>query len=300
MASPQPGIFGLGTSHHHHLELDMVDDAETEDIARAVAAMREPAVTTGGVNIVIGFGAGLWQRLADPQDQPANFAPFRPIGRAPATPHDMWVWVHGSARDVVFDVARACTAALAPVAILAAEQDCFLYRDSRDLTGFIDGTENPSVEEAIEVALVPDSKPGAGGAFVLAQRWVHDLVSFHALPIDEQQNVFGRTKPDSVELGDDVKPPTAHIARVVMEDEHGDEIEIWRRSVPYGSVREMGLYFLAFSHDPEIFTAMLMRMYGQAGGGVHDRLTDFSRPVSGAFYFAPSMHAMAAIGKGQW
>ncbi len=102
---------------------------------------------------------------------------------------------------------------MAPVATLAAEQPCFVYRDSRDLTGFIDGTENPPVEEAFDVALVPDGEPGAGGAFVLAEKWVHDLAAFHAQPQAAQEGTIGRTKPDSVELDD--KPPTAHIARVV-------------------------------------------------------------------------------------
>jgi putative iron-dependent peroxidase len=299
MATPQPGIFGLGTSHHHHLELDLAPDVSNEAIAAAVAALREPAVTTGGVNLVVGFGAAAWERLADPADRPPALVPFEPIGAAVATQHDIWVWIHGSARDVVFDMARAATAALRPVADLGREQDCFVYRDSRDLTGFIDGTENPSVEEAAGVALVADGAPGAGGSFVLAQRWVHNLAAFHALKLEDQQDVIGRTKPDSIELDDDVKRPTAHIARVVMDDDDGEELELWRRSVPFGTVGEMGLYFLAFTDDPGKVIAMLQRMYGLAGDGLHDRLTEFSTPSSGAFYFAPSLGALAAIGKGQ-
>ena len=104
--------------------------------------------------------------------------------------------------------------------------------------------------------------------------------------------VIGRTKPDSVELDDLVKPPTAHITRVVMEDADGEEIEIYRRSVPYGTGREHGLYFVAFSADPDRFTAMLTRMFGGAGDGLHDRLTDFTRPVSGAYYFVPSLEQL--------
>ena len=299
MATPQPGIFGLGTAHHLHLELDVDPATSGDDVAAAVARLREPAVTTGGANIVVGFGAQLWARVAAPAEHPGRLGPFTPIGAAPATQHDLWVWIHASARDVVFDIGRAVLAALAPVAALVAEQDCFVYRDSRDMTGFIDGTENPSVEEAAAVALVPDDHAGAGGSYVLAQRWVHDLVGFHSLTIAEQQDVIGRTKPDSVELGDDVKPPTAHIARVVIEDDDGEELEIWRRSVPYGAMREMGLYFLAFSADPTKFTRMLRRMFGEDDDGLHDRLTDFSKPVSGAVYFAPSLDALAAIGKGQ-
>ena len=51
----------------------------------------------------------------------------------------------------------------------------FQYRDSRDLTGFIDGTENPEGEEARQTAIIPAGSPGEGGSFVLSQKWVHDL-----------------------------------------------------------------------------------------------------------------------------
>ena len=295
MAIPQPGIFAQGTRSHYHLEFDLRPDATDDAIVDALHGLREPPVTAGGSNIVVGFGADLWRRLrAD--DAPAELGPFEAIAgdgrRAPATQHDVWVWTHGTGEDVELDVARAVVAVLTPVARLAAEQPCFVYLDSRDLTGFIDGTENPPVEEAFDVALVPDGRPGAGGAFVLAQKWVHDLDRFHAQKREDQEDTIGRTKPDSVELDD--KPPTAHIARVVIEED-GEELELYRRSTPYGRVGELGLYFLAFSADPSRFTKMLHRMFGVGGDGLHDHLTDFTRPVSGAFYFAPSLDALDGI-----
>jgi putative iron-dependent peroxidase len=146
---------------------------------------------------------------------------------------------------------------------------------------------------APEVALVPAGQPGEGGAHVITMKWVHDLAKFHALPPEEQEAVIGRTKPDSRERDD--KPDTAHISRVVVEDEHGEELEIYRRSVPYGRINELGLYFVAFSADPTRFEIMLSRMFGTADG-THDHLTDFTKPVSGAFYFAPSLDALRALG----
>jgi putative iron-dependent peroxidase len=295
MARPQPGIFAQGTRSHYHLEFDVRPDATDDAIVEALHGLREPPVTAGGSNIVVGFGADLWRRL-QPDDAPAALGPFAAIEgdgrRAPATQHDLWVWTHGTGEDVELDVARAVVAVLTPVATLAAEQPCFVYLDSRDLTGFIDGTENPPVEQAFDVALVPDGEPGAGGAFVLAQKWVHDLDRFHAQKREDQEDTIGRTKPDSVELDD--KPLTAHIARVVIEED-GEELELYRRSTPYGRVGELGLYFLAFSADPSRFTKMLHRMFGVSGDGLHDHLTDFTRPVSGAFYFAPSLDALDGI-----
>jgi porphyrinogen peroxidase len=103
--------------------------------------------------------------------------------------------------------------------------------------------------------------------------------------------VIGRTKPDSEERDD--KPETAHISRVVIEED-GEELEIFRRSAPYGRIQELGLYFVAFSADPTRFEKMLNRMFGVTDG-IHDRLTDFTKPVSGAFYFAPSIESIKRL-----
>lgn len=295
MATPQHGIFAQGTRSHYHLELDLRPGSDPSAVGRALAGLREPAVTAGGLNIVIGLGPDLWCALA-PDAIPAALRPFEtvegPSGRAPSTQHDVWVWIHGTGPDLLLDAARVVVAALAPVADLAEEQPGFVYRDSRDLTGFIDGTENPPVEEAATVACVPDGEVGEGGSYVIVMKWVHDLEAFNALDEADQEAVFGRTKRDSIERDD--KPPTAHISRVVIE-EHGEELEIYRRSVPYGTVEEHGLYFIAFSADLSRFEKMLARMFDTTGDGVHDRLTDFTTPVSGSFYFAPSLEALAAV-----
>lgn len=291
---PQPGIFALGTPWHYHLQLDC-DHDEPAAVGAAVAALREPEVA-GGVNLVVAFGPRLWRHLA-PEDTPADLADFTAIDgahHAPATQHDLYVWVHGPAYDAVFDSARGAVAALAPVATLATEQPSFVYRDSRDLTGFIDGTENPDVLEGPEVAVVGEG-PGAGGSFVILQRWVHHLQDFAALSEADQEAVIGRTKPDSVELDESVMPPTSHVARVVIEED-GEELEIFRRSTAYGNLSEQGLQFIAFSADPGRFDKMLARMFGTSGDGLHDRLTDFSTPVTGAYYFAPSVEALHALG----
>jgi putative iron-dependent peroxidase len=286
MATPQPGVFAQGTRSHRYLEFDLDAGAGAGDVLAALAPLRQPSVTAGGANIVVAFGPRLWRRL-NPTTCPDSLTAIEVDG-VPSTPHDAWVWIHGTGDDVLLDVARRVARLLAPVTTLAGEIHGFVYHDSRDLTGFVDGTENPAVEEAFEVAVVPDGSPGAGGSFVLTQRWVHDLDRFHALDVADQERVIGRTKPDSAELDDDAKPRDAHIARVVITED-GEELEIYRRSVPYGSVTEHGLYFVAFSADPTRYEKMLRRMFGSSGDELHDHLTEFTRPVSSALYFAPSL-----------
>jgi putative iron-dependent peroxidase len=174
---------------------------------------------------------------------------------------------------------------------VASEESCFSYGASQDLTGFEDGTENPSVAEAPAVASVPAGLSGSGASVVLVQRWVHDLDAFGALAVSEQEEIVGRTKSDSVELDDDRRPPTSHVSRVVVEDEDGDELEVFRRSTPFGGVREHGLLFVGFAQDQQRLQRMLDRMAG-AGDGVQDRLTEFSTPTSGSWYVAPTLEML--------
>jgi putative iron-dependent peroxidase len=298
MQMPQFGIFAQGTIAHEFIEFDLRPDVDMALATAALSRLRAPAVAAGGINLVIGFGSDLWRAVA-PDDAPDGLRAFTPISRlgghhAPATQHDFWLWISGSSRDVVFEHARAAVLALADVAAVATDQPAFVHRDSRDLIGFIDGTENPMTHEAPAVALVPEGQPGAAGSHVLVMRWVHDLDAFERLPVADQERAVGRTKTRSVELAEDVRPADAHIARVEIEDEAGTELPIFRRSVPYGTVAEHGLYFVAFSADRSRFDRMLARMFGLEDG-VHDRLTDFSRPVTGSYYFAPSLTLLAEL-----
>jgi putative iron-dependent peroxidase len=269
-------------------------DATDDEVLGALRQLREPQVTAGGVNLVLGFGPALLARVA-PGGVPEGFHDHPTVDgldgkSAPGTQRDIWVWIHGTGEDVAFDAARAAAVALAPAATVELALPSFVYKDSRDLTGFIDGTANPPMEEAGAVALVPAGQLGEGGSFVIAQKWVHDLDAFHSLPVEEQENVFGRSKSDSVEMDDGAKPANAHIARVEI-DIDGEEAEIYRRSTPYGTLGEHGLYFLGFSAELRRYEMMLGNMFG-LGDGPRDRLTDFSTAVSGSFFFAPSVDAL--------
>ncbi len=288
----QPGIFAVGTRAHHHLELDVVDAA---GLRAALGRIREAMTTIAGVNLVVGLGAETLARVA-PEAMPTDVGPFAAVTgpdgfTLPATQHDLWLWFHGAGPDDTFAAARAAVAELDGVATVATEQQGFAYRASQDLTGFEDGTENPPLDEAVEVATIADGEPGAGGSVVLLQRWVHDLDAFAALAEADQEAVIGRTLHGSVELAEDVLPADAHIARVVIEDDEGDELEVFRRSVAYGGVLEAGLLFVAFSADRARLARMLDRMAG-VEDGTRDHLTRFSTPVTGAWYVAPSVEAL--------
>lgn len=303
MTTPQAGIFAQGTRHHLHLELDVHPSVDRVRLGRALAGLREPAVTSGGANVVVGFGAGLWVQVAPEGSVPDGLRPFAGVAGidghgVPAAQHDVWVWIHGAGPDVVFDVGRAVVACFGGLADVAYEQACFVYKDSRDLTGFIDGTANPQTDEAAAVALIPPGEPGELGSFAFTSRWVHDLGAFHSLSVPDQEDVFGRSKADSVEMDDDTKPADAHIARVEVDGPDGEELELYRRSTPFGTLEEHGLQFVAFSASLDRYDVMLARMFGLADDGVRDHLTDFTTAVGAAFWFVPGTATLDALIQG--
>ncbi len=287
--TPQAGLFALGTSSHAYLEFDLVPGAAPLALVSALADLREPRTTIGGVNLVVGLRPELWR------DGVAGAAPDglhgfdRPVigpdgFTMPATQHDAVLWLAGAAYDVVFDVARRAIAALAPVAAVADETSSWPYQHDRDLTGFIDGTENPSLARAPTVAIVPAGEPGAGGSVLLLQRWVHHVASWEALSVTAQEAVIGRSKDDSEEL--DPRPTNSHVART-DQDEAGD---IFRRNMPYGTVTAHGTMFVGFAAEQRPLADMLERMVGL--DGPRDELTRYSTPETGAYYFVPALSAL--------
>jgi len=207
----------------------------------------------------------------------------------PATQHDAVLWISGSAYDVVFDVGRAAIGALAGLATVGAETSSWPYRHDLDLTGFEDGTENPSLLDAPEIVLVPAGEPGAGGTILLLQKWEHDAVAWESQAVEEQERVIGRTKAGSVELQE--RPTDSHVARTDQED-FGD---IFRRNMPYGTITDHGTMFVGFCARQQPLAAMLDSMAGRTTG-VRDALTRFTNPLSGAYYFVPSAEALANAG----
>jgi putative iron-dependent peroxidase len=293
MNTPQSGIFALGTSSHAYLELDLRPAAGRLTLVRAMAGLREPRTTLGGVNLVSGFRPELWRSLS-PEGIPDGVTGFnrelagRDGFRMPATQHDAVLWLSGSSYDVIFDEARGAISALEAVAGVADETSSWPYRHDRDLTGFIDGTENPSLLEAPDVALVPEGEPGAGGSVLLLQKWTHDVARWEGLSVSDQEKVMGRTRADSTEL--DPRPPDSHVART-DQDEFG---HIFRRNMPYGTVTDHGTMFVGFSSDQRRLQAMLESMAGM-GDRRRDALTSYTRPLSGAYYFVPSTEAIRRI-----
>ena len=271
--------------------------ASTPALARTVAKLAPRAKLAAG----IAYGSALWD-VASPGARPRALHPFAAIANgalsAPRTPGDLLLHVTSQRADLNLELALRLRSALGSRCAVVEEVHGFQYLDSRDLTGFIDGTENPRGARArSEAALIGrEDSAFAGGSYVFTQRYVHDLARWSRVPLAEQEGAVGRRKRDSRELSPKKKPATAHIARVVIE-EKGEELELLRHSFPYGTTSEAGLFFIAYTRDLAIPEKMLARMLGVSGDGLHDHLMDFTQAVSGATFFAPSVESLRKLAR---
>lgn len=296
---PQIGIVPEPAHAAQFLVLRVRDRARNAKAVAAVladlparAAELDPGDRPAKLAVTIGYGSEMWDALS-PGRRPAGLRPFPALEsggrRAPSTGGDVLLHVTSALRDLTFDLALEARTRLGARVEVMEDVAAFRRRDARDLTGFIDGTENPKGDERAEWALVGDDDPAfAGGSYVFTQRYVHDLAKWTTLAIPAQEDVIGRRKADSEELPDELKPETSHAARSNLEVD-GEELKIVRQSLPYGNTSEHGLFFIAYCRTPDIPEQMLARMMGTSGDGVYDRLMDFSRAVSGAYFFAPSV-----------
>lgn len=299
MSQPQSAIIPHSGRYGSFISLQINETANSIATIRAVghrlAIMTADIITQHkncGLVASIAFAANAWQQLSEAS--PSQLKPFVSVGQGSvsvsANNVDIFFHCHSNAADLNFLLCQKLLAALADSTRVTDETHGFLYLDNRDLTGFLDGTENPDeVEERREVALIGMEDPTfANGSYVLAMRFIHNLDKWENLNVSEQEKIIGRTKEDSVELSEETLPATAHISRVVIEEDAG-ELEIVRHSMPYGVASgDKGLFFLAYSRRLDIYEKMLAHMYGETDDGLHDHLMDFSRAANGAYFFAPS------------
>jgi putative iron-dependent peroxidase len=247
----------------------------------------------GGLSCVMGFGSEVWDRLFGPP-RPAELHPFREIRagsrHAVSTPGDLLFHIRAKRMDLCFELATQIMLRLQDSVSQVDEVHGFRYFDDRDLIGFVDGTENPTGQAAIDATLVGEEDTAfSGGSYVLVQKYLHNLRAWNALPTEAQERIIGRTKLSDLELNDSVKPSSAHNALTTIV-QNGKEIKILRDNMPFGHAAggEFGTYFIGYGRSPQPIEQMLENMFIGRPAGNYDRLLDFSRAVTGSLFFVPS------------
>ncbi|HEU4362682.1 MAG TPA: Dyp-type peroxidase [Mycobacterium sp.] len=252
------------------------------------------------LSLVTSIGSEAWDRLFS-GPRPAELHPFvelhGPRHHAPATAGDLLFHIRAEAMDVCFELARRIVKALDGAVTVVDEVHGFQFFDNRDLLGFVDGTENPTGAEALDATGIGDEDPDfTGGCYVHVQKYVHDLAGWEALSVAEQERVIGRTKFEDIEFDDDAKPANAHIALNVIEDDAGNELDIVRRNMPFGTVGngESGTYYIGYARSPAVTEQMLRNMFLGDPPGNTDRILDFSTALTGGLFFTPTIDFLDA------
>ncbi len=281
MNTPQPGILLPPPNLARYLSFSLNEKACTVE---CLAALREQL---DGEMTVAGFGASLVQtlgaRIPGLKPFPTITAPGLTIENAPDA---VWLWLRGDDRGELLHRSRRLTQLLSPAFLLKETWDAFKYREGRDLSGYEDGTENPTDDDAIAAAIASAENPVlAGSSFVATQRWIHDFRRFEAMPSETQDHAIGRRQSDNEELDD--APPSAHVKRTAQES-FSPEAFLLRRSMPWAERMDGGLMFVAFGKSFDAFEAQLKRMTG-AEDGIVDAIFDFTQPVSGAYFWCPPL-----------
>jgi len=273
--------------------------ADLAALLRAIG-FREPAQN---LSCIMGFSSAAWDRLFG-EPRPAELHPFREFRSGPrhavATPGDILFHIRAERMDLCFELATQIMNRLGSAVAPVDEVHGFRYFDSRDLLGFVDGTENPTGQKAVDAVLIGDEdRAFAGGSYVIIQKYLHDMAGWNALSTEMQERIIGRTKLSDIELDEGVKPSWAHSALTVIE-ENGQEIKIVRANMPFGVVGqgEFGTYFIGYSRSPSTIEQMLENMFIGRPPGNYDRILDFSRAVTGNLFFVPTATFLEDVTQG--
>jgi porphyrinogen peroxidase len=307
-AIPQPVVAQL-TRAAIFLVLTMRPEPESDDVMRALCGDLAGLLRAvgfrdleGRLSCVMGFGSDAWDRLFG-TPRPKDLHPFREIHgqhHAVATPGDILFHIRATRTDLCFELATQIMARLRGAVSTTDEVHGFKYFDDRDLIGFVDGTENPVEQDAIDAAVIGEEDAGfAGGSYVIVQKYLHDLDRWNELPIEQQERIIGRKKLSDIELDDAVKPSSAHNALTTIV-ENGQELDIVRDNMPFGDVGkgEFGTYFIGYARSPHRIEQMLVNMFVGRPPGNYDRLLDFSRAVTGTLFFVPSATFLENVAAG--
>ncbi|MBH1970255.1 Dyp-type peroxidase [Moraxellaceae bacterium AER2_44_116] len=254
------------------------------DIQAALRALNELA---DGEKLVVGIGKALLLQLAITKPALPNFPSYTNAGiQIPSTPADLWCWLRGDERGELLLRSQSLIDSLAQAFECVSIIDGFCHQQGRDLTGYEDGTENPVDDAAIAAAIVSNQGEGLdGGSFVAVQQWLHDMTTFKAMSGEAQDNMMGRRRSDNEELDD--APKSAHVKRTAQES-FSPEAFVVRRSMSWSEGQRGGLVFVSFGHSLQGFAAQLRRMVGLEDS-ITDSLFQFTRPITGAYFWCPPL-----------
>ena len=277
-SSPQPNLlppnlpYGLSMTWREAASFDP-DRART-----TLSSQFDPGVA------ILGIGEPLLKSLSFTLPALRPFPSLAGPGVSiPSSQGSLWTFATAGSRSELFDIAEAFVALFDHDFSLEDRMETFTYREGRDLSGYVDGTENPSGERAFSISIADGRSAPRGSSFVAVQRWAHNLDILHAHSRSEQDRIIGREMASNREIDD--APISAHIKRSAQES-FSPDATIYRKSMPWATGERKGLEFIAFGSSLDPFERILRRMAGTEDG-VRDALFTFSTPLTGSYYWCP-------------
>ncbi|RNI24380.1 Dyp-type peroxidase [Flexivirga caeni] len=250
----------------------------------------------------VGIGHRVWIDLTG-KPAPKELKPFTEIKGAKhtavATPGDLLFHLRADNLGLIVEFEKLLLEAFGDAVTAADDVAGFRYFDTRDLLEFVDGTANASGAEAEQNTIVGAEDPAyAGGSYAVTQKYLHNLTDWRSQPTETQEAVIGRTKFDNLELPDaGADQQKAHKTLCTITDEDGEH-DIIRDNMPFAvpGKGKYGTYFIGYSRHLWVMEKMLERMFIGAPPPLHDRILDYSTPVTGSTFFVPSVQFLAGLG----
>lgn len=301
----QSGIIPAGSSQALFITLNSSSQGfDLKEVYQKISALPEQLnalqarFPKANLLMTVGFSSAFWDRL-NLASKPAELIPFQKIENAqvsmPATDADMLLHIRSEQHDVNYHLALSLFDALQPAFELDEMVHGFRYLDSRDMTGFVDGTENPEGEARKAVALVSNDGEFNGGSYIHLQKYNHDLASWQKIALKQQEESYGRSKEDNIEFASADKRNSAHTKRASVKDENANSIEILRHSLPFGNLAKSGLLFASYGASPDNFNRMLQSMCEIDSHNEVDKILYVTSAVTGHAFYAPNLDWFTAL-----
>ncbi len=305
MSQPQKGVCAQPNLHAQYLMFNVIDD-DIKGVRQALAGLLtrfdyyDQEYYEAMVSGMIAIGTNYWPELY-PEAMPIGLMPFPDVStrqyHSAVVPFDLFIQIRADRFDVCYALAMDVCKALSPYTELAEQVQGFRFKDGRDLTGFIEGGDNPQGMAKLNTAIVGDEDlQFAGGSYVHVQRYQHNLARWEMLTMAEQEQVMGRTKEENQPI--DEPPTNAHWLRTQVSDWDGNPLRLLNQSMPYGNLHEQGLYFVSCAAQSLAFAQRLRSMLAEDDNGNIDAWLEYTEAETGAAFFAPSVQFLRAQGKG--
>lgn len=280
MTSSQPYILAKPFEYGLSLGFALAPGATAAKALKRLAQGFEPAWGTVAIGEPLALALG--RRIPGLRTFPAMSAPGSGV---PSTQQPLWVLLTAPSQAELFNSRQRLDAILLPDFALVDAMPTFIY-GGRDLTGYEDGTENPKGRKAVAAAIASSGEI-AGSSFVAVQRWVHDLGHFKRQSPARCDAIIGRRRESNEEMEN--APRSAHVKRSTQEDFDPPAFMI-RRSMPFANGAVSGLEFISYVAALDTFEVVMRRMAG-LDDGIADALFQFSRPVTGGYYWCPPVRS---------